>query len=123
MADVATFDVAVELPHELVRSRRAARTPQEAPVVQRRQVQSSVSRWSSRREARRWPLTWTSATYGQARRLRELLDLSLGGAQTLTWTPTEGGSPISVSIVPWSFSHVQETASRWRVSLLLEERI
>lgn len=122
MTDVATFDLDLELPLGVVRERRSVWSQPQSGTVNRRQTQSSVARATSKQERRLWDLRWSFALRRHYQRLKELSDLSLGGALSLTWTPP-GESSLSVRIVPASITVRQNTANHYELAVTLQELV
>lgn len=117
---VGTFDVSPELVSVRAK-RRGLRTPHDSGMVQRRQVQSSASRYTNEEKTRAWSLGWRNARWQDVLRIQEADDASVNGCLPLTWEPPDEGAEIAVRIVPKTLEIRRATANRYEVDLELEE--
>lgn len=109
---VATFDVSPEFDLEEISRHRGYQTPAEEGFSMRR------TEWAA--ELRSWRLVWREGTDGQARRLRELWDLTKGSTLVMGFTPP-GGSEACVRFVEGSLSLRRFAPNRYEMVVELEE--
>lgn len=121
MADVATFDVPLELGHATARERASAATSGVRGPFLRRQSSTAHGEVSGKREVRRWSLRWEAADKGIAYQLEQLLTLSRSGALTLAFTPPDEVDVVSVRFMPGAYSIRQVTPALYLIECELEE--
>lgn len=121
MADVATFDVPLELGHATARERTSVSTSGVRGPFLRRQSSTAHAEASGRREIRRWSLAWETADKGIAYQVERLYTLSRAGAHTLAFTPPDEVDACSVRFMPGGLAIKQLTPALYLVECELEE--
>ena len=85
-----TWDVNPEWEYATTRRRRIERTPSSSGFIARRSV------WPQSQSRRSFLLVWKQATDAQIARLRQIWSQCKGAADTITYTPIDGGGATTV---------------------------
>ncbi len=93
-------------------------------MSQRRMAQKSVSRWSGRREVRRWRVVWRDASPTEFLNVRDIYRASSGGATGINFTPPDDPTGcVLCRFVHGSFRYTQNGPFSYSLEAELEEMI
>lgn len=120
-ANVLTVDP--EYPIAAWISRRAVMTPADSGYVQRRQVQSSVSRQSGKQSVRSWQLEWRHLTPAEKAAIADLYDAAIGGSFAIKVQPAPTSPLVEVRFVESSLLTIHVTGQWHSARILVEEVI